>query len=59
MIAVAVEKNRLQLVAMVCLIIAAKYEEAEEMVPTASELNAYAVNVYSVELINQMVSFET
>lgn len=51
---IAVEKNRLQLFAICCLIIAAKYEEAEENVPSPAQLKHYAVNTYSTDLIQQM-----
>lgn len=49
-----VARNRLQLVAMCCLLVAAKYEEAEENVPTVAHLNEYANNSYKPEIIHRM-----
>jgi hypothetical protein len=37
-----VSRSRLQLVAISCIFIAAKFEEAEEHVPTVNELNEFA-----------------
>ena len=50
---VAVARNRLQLVAMCCLVIAAKYEEAEENVPSISALNDLAPMTYTPEMAHQ------
>lgn len=46
---ILVSRRQVQLVAMACLIIAAKYEEAEQHVPTAADLNQYANFPYSRE----------
>jgi hypothetical protein len=48
-----VQKNRLQLVAMVCVLVAAKYEEAEEMLPTLAALNECSNRAYSLDLIKE------
>ena len=50
---VAVAKNRLQLVAMCCLTIAAKYEEAEEHVPSLAGLNDLVTVPYLPEVAHQ------
>jgi hypothetical protein len=50
---VAVARNRLQLVAMCCLVIAAKYEEAEENVPHLNALNDLATIQYSADVAHQ------
>lgn len=47
-------KNRLQLVAICCILIAAKYEEAEQNVPTVHQLNEYASNTYTPDIIHHM-----
>lgn len=52
--AVDVPKNRLQLVAMACLLLATKHEEQEDAVPTLHELNECSNFAYSVELIREM-----
>ena len=39
---VTVPRNKLQLVAIACILIAAKSEETEEKVPTLPEMNRYA-----------------
>jgi hypothetical protein len=39
---VTVPRNKLQLVAIACILIAAKFEETEEKVPTLPEMNRYA-----------------
>jgi Cyclin, C-terminal domain/Cyclin, N-terminal domain len=49
-----VDTSRLQLVAMSCIVVAAKYEEPEEKVPTAAMMNTYANNVYPPKMIHQM-----
>lgn len=51
---VNVPKTSLQLVAMCCLEVAVKYEEAEENVPTLPRLRKCASNVYSVDIIKKM-----
>jgi len=47
-------RAKLQLVAMCCLLIAAKHEEMEDYVPTLEDLNECSENTYSTELIKQM-----
>lgn len=49
-----VAKNRLQLVAMACILIAAKFEEAEEIIPTLCELNECSNNAYSIDALKEM-----
>ena len=49
-----VHRSRLQLVAMAALDIAAKYEEAEERVPSADVLNASANHSYPPHMLHQM-----
>lgn len=49
-----VHRSRYQLVAMACFLLAAKYEEAEERVPSAKALNDQASNVYPPKLVHQM-----
>jgi hypothetical protein len=44
----------MQLVAISCILIGAKYEEAEENVPSSAELNEFAQHEYSTEMIQQM-----
>lgn len=51
---VAVTKARLQLVALCCLLIAAKYEEAEENVPTVAVLAEYTNHAYRPVMIHRM-----
>lgn len=50
---VAVARNRLQLVACCCFIIAAKYEEAEERVPCSAAVSDFVNKAYPPEVINQ------
>lgn len=50
---VNVAKNRYQLVAVCCFIIASKYEEAEENVPSAGALSDFVNRVYAPEVIHQ------
>jgi hypothetical protein len=52
---VDVQKKRLQLVGICCLLLAAKHEEQEELVPSMEALNHLANNGYSERLINEMV----
>ena len=52
--AVSVNRNELQLVAIACILIAAKYEEVEEVVPTLSEMNRHAQWAFSAEAIQRM-----
>jgi hypothetical protein len=49
-----VAKNRLQLVAMSCILIGAKFEEAEEVIPTLAELNECSNNAYTVDALKEM-----
>ena len=49
-----VARNRFQLVAMVCIIVASKYEEVEERVPSPTEMTDYAQNVFSVDHLISM-----
>lgn len=51
---VVVARNRLQLVAIACILIAAKYEEIEEDVPTLTDMNKHAQGVFSPRDIQQM-----
>ena len=51
---VTLPRNKLQLVAIVCILIAAKYEEREKKVPTLSELNRYAQWAYDPDQIRWM-----
>lgn len=52
--AMDVHKSRYQLVAMACLVIAAKYEEAEEHVPSTETVNGYASHAYPPKMVHQM-----
>eukprot|EP00743_Colponemidia_sp_Colp-15_P012918 GILK01014848.1.p1 GENE.GILK01014848.1~~GILK01014848.1.p1 ORF type:complete len:288 (-),score=33.84 GILK01014848.1:116-868(-) len=49
-----ISRTRLQLVAMCCLVIAAKFEETESKVPSVKALQQCSNNAFSIELINQM-----
>jgi len=49
-----VQKNKLQLVAMACILIAAKYEEQEDAIPTLAELNECSNNAFTIECIKAM-----
>jgi hypothetical protein len=51
---VMVARNRLQLVATACILIAAKFNENEQRLPTLGELTAHTHNAYSTELIKEM-----
>ena len=51
---VQVERHELQLVAIACILIAAKYEEVEEVVPTLSEMNRHTQWAFSAESIQHM-----
>ena len=50
----SVNRNELQLVAIACILIAAKYEEVEEVVPTLSEMNRHAQWAFSADAIQRM-----
>jgi hypothetical protein len=50
----AVAKNRLQLVALCCMLTAAKYEELEDCVPTLDELNECCNGAYTSAMIKDM-----
>jgi len=49
---VCTHKSRLQLVAMSCLLVAAKYEEAEEDAPTPRQLCRQAMDTYDTRLVH-------
>eukprot|EP00947_MAST-08B_sp_MAST-8B-sp1_P003609 g3609.t1 len=49
-----VARNRYQLVAMCCIIIAAKYEEVEEAVPTPADMTEYAQGVFTIDHLISM-----
>jgi hypothetical protein len=51
---VVVPRNELQLVAIACILIAAKYEEIEEVVPTLSDMNRHAQWAFSADSIQHM-----
>jgi hypothetical protein len=51
---VKVERHQLQLVALSCIMVASKFEEAEDFVPSVSELNEYTKLDYTPEMIQQM-----
>ena len=51
---VVVARNELQLVAIACILIAAKYEEIEEVVPTLSDMNRHAQWAFSADAIQHM-----
>jgi hypothetical protein len=51
---VVVARNELQLVAIACILIAAKYEEIEEVVPTLSDMNRHAQWAFSADAIQKM-----
>ena len=51
---VMVPKSSLQLVALCCIQVAAKYEETEELVPSLSKLRYLGSNIYSVDIIRKM-----
>jgi hypothetical protein len=50
---VTVAKNRLQLIAACCFLLAAKYEEAEENIPSAADVSSFCNNAYPAALINE------
>lgn len=50
----SVTRNKLQLVAIACILIAAKYEETEEAVPSLSDMNRYAQWAYDQDQIYHM-----
>jgi hypothetical protein len=54
---VVVARNELQLVAIACILIAAKFEEIEEVVPTLSDMNRHAQWTFSADAI-QLMEFE-
>jgi len=47
----SIERNKLQLVATACLLIAAKLEEIPDKVPTVPDFNDRTLDTYSVDLI--------
>lgn len=49
-----VPKGRLQLVAMACILVAAKHEEAEENIPTMGELNECSNNSFTIQELKDM-----
>ncbi|CAH3030024.1 unnamed protein product, partial [Porites evermanni] len=49
-----IQEPQLHLVALSCLLLAAKFEENEEKIPTISTLNGFVHNVFSVAEFNQM-----
>ena len=51
---VNVTRNKLQLVAIACILIAAKYEETEEAVPSLKDMDCYAEYDYGNEAIYNM-----
>ena len=51
---VVVARNELQLVAIACILIAAKFEEIEEVVPTLSDMNRHAQWAFSADAIQHM-----
>lgn len=51
---VDVPKNKLQLVAMACILVASKYEEAEDVIPTLAELNECSNNAYTIDAVKDM-----
>mmetsp|Transcript_65803 Transcript_65803/g.208264 ORF Transcript_65803/g.208264 Transcript_65803/m.208264 type:complete len:312 (+) Transcript_65803:414-1349(+) len=51
---VKVPKTSLQLVAMCCVLLAAKFEEPETKVPLLHHLNECSNNLYTIELIRKM-----
>ena len=51
---VTVPRNKLQLVAIACILIAAKFEETEEKVPTLPEMNRYAQWAFDPDQIYKM-----
>jgi len=51
---VDVAKKQLQLVSMCCILIAAKYEEKDDHVPSVEDLNQCSENTYTPELIKEM-----
>ena len=51
---VVVARNELQLVAIACILIAAKYEEIYEIVPTLSDMNRHAQWAFSADAIQHM-----
>ena len=46
-----IPRHKLQLVAVACILIAAKFEEMEEVVPTISDMNRYAQRAFIPEEI--------
>ena len=46
-----------QLIAQTCILIAAKFGETNDKLPTMEELNAMSENVYTVELFQQFEAF--
>ena len=51
---VKVNRNKLQLVAIACILIAGKYEDIEEAVPTLSDMNRHAQYAFSADGIQRM-----
>jgi len=49
-----VPKNRLQLVAMACVLVASKAEEAEDVTPTLAELNECSNHAYTSDMLKDM-----
>ena len=51
---VHVSRNRLQLAAMACVLIATKFEEQEDVIPPLADLNETSDNAYTPSLIEAM-----
>lgn len=49
-----IDERKLYLVALSCLLLAAKFEENEDKIPTISTLNAYVHNLFSAPEFHQM-----
>jgi hypothetical protein len=49
-----VAKSKLQLVALCCILVAAKYREPEDNIPSVDELNECSDRAYTVHLITKM-----
>jgi cyclin A len=48
-----VAKNKLQLVAMACVLVASKCEEAEDVTPTLAELNECSNHAYTSDMVKE------
>jgi hypothetical protein len=49
-----VDKDKWQLIAIGCLLVAAKYEEEDERIPSINDLNECSNNIYTIEMVRDV-----